>query len=315
MNAIQTLYNIHMERKVPHFSKQFCKDIQKKTELEYFYWVGVFKDDLIHHPDSLKLEFIDSKRIEINQNLQESDYKIWFPERELETYLTVCLETFFRVDSMSQATGVKYNHSMAIGDYKYSSVTKKITIRPISKSSLIEANFNFGFLDFFKPLVQYLTWRKIMDELNEMAEEIRSKKNIHRKLILHDRVQPGESFMEGPGTENLHLNYSPKKFPQIFNEGAYDLFCYLDTEYTNNNKMLKAKYSQLFHFLTYEQLIICTQLEYIKFIANEKGETMSKILGPNFKYTHTILPLFSRLKSDFEKEQKRNKNEYFLNKN
>lgn len=293
-----------MERKVPHFSKQFCMDIQRKAELEYLYWATVFKDELVHHNDSLKLEFIEAKRIEINQNIEESDYRIWFPPRGLESHLTVCLETYFRGNSMSQATGVKYNPSMAVGDHKYSSVTKKITVKPISKFSLMDSNFNFGLMDFFKPLIQYLTWCKMMDELNEMDAAIRKKKTPHQKLILRKMNLDSKGFQIEPRTENLYLSSSSDMFPQIFKEGAYDLFCFLDMEFTKANSMPIAKYSNIFHFLRYEQLVICTQLEYIHFIEHETGERMSKILPKNFKYTDTVFPLLKRLKYDFEKRIK-----------
>jgi hypothetical protein len=279
-------------------------DIQKKAELEYLYWVTEFKDELVHFNEALKLECIEVKRVEINQNIAESDYRIWFPVRGLESHLTACLETYFRGNSMSQATGVKYNPSMSIGDHKYSSVTKKITVKPISKFSLVDSNFNFGLMDFFKPLIQYLTWCKMMDELNEMDAVLRKKKRMHPKSILRKMVFEKEGFRDEPGTEKLYLGASSNKFPQIFNEGAYDLFCYLDMEFTKTNSMPIAKYSNIFRFLKYEQLIICTQLEYIRFIEDETGEKMSKILPQNFKYTDTILPLLKRLKSDFDKRIK-----------
>jgi hypothetical protein len=86
---------------------------------------------------------------------------------------------------------------------------------------------------------------------------------------------------------------------QIFNDGGYDLFLYLVQNYTRDDKTPKAKFSYLFHYLKYEQLILCSQLQYISYLEEECKIKLSKIQRANFKYSDQIQPILGRLRSNF----------------
>lgn len=86
---------------------------------------------------------------------------------------------------------------------------------------------------------------------------------------------------------------------QIFNNGGYDLFLYLVQNYTRDDKTPKAKFSNLFHYLKHEQLILCSQLQYISFIEEEYKIKLSKIMPSNYKYSEQIQPILGRLRSNF----------------
>ncbi|WP_167616994.1 hypothetical protein [Maribellus sediminis] len=73
-------------------------------------------------------------------------------------------------------------------------------------------------------------------------------------------------------------------YPEIFSDGGYDLFSYLNNNYNSENKSPKAKYSVLYHYLKYEQFIVGSQLEYIRFIKNKFGVSLSKIQRTPLKY-------------------------------
>ncbi len=113
--------------------------------------------------------------------------------------------------------------------------------------------------------------------------------NILRvKSILNKKLEKVKD--ESVELEQINENL----FPEIFKEKGYDLFCFLNEKYTKDDNSRKAKYSNLFWFLEYEDLLNCTQLEYIKFISSEYNETMSKIQPKTTKYYDTIQPLLKR---------------------
>jgi hypothetical protein len=77
-------------------------------------------------------------------------------------------------------------------------------------------------------------------------------------------------------------------FIGIFKDNGYSVFRLLNEKYQSNNKKLRAKYSYLYHYLKYEDLIRCNQLEYIDFIKTQFGVEMSKILPKTLKYEDDI---------------------------
>lgn len=85
-------------------------------------------------------------------------------------------------------------------------------------------------------------------------------------------------------------------YPQIFADGGYLMFNNLVANYTKDDHSPVAKFSNLYHFFKYEQLICCTKLEYIDFVAKEYGVHMSKVLPAPQKYHDYILPLLARMK-------------------
>ncbi len=114
---------------------------------------------------------------------------------------------------------------------------------------------------------------------------------------LKDKAATNKSLNpSSPVVTNLH--------PQIFNDGGYDLFSYLVDNYISDGKTLKAKFSYLFQYLKHEQLIVCTQLQYISFIEKEYKVKLSKILRSDFKFSDQIKPILGRLRSNFQQSLK-----------
>jgi len=135
----------------------------------------------------------------------------------------------------------------------------------------------------------------IADQKEALPEHTSSVKEFRDTIIIETKDEP----LASDETPN------PPKFLQIFKEGGYDLFCYLDMEYTIDDISPVAKYSYLYHFLAYEQLIIArSQSKYMEFIKDTFGINMSKILPENDKFNDDIHPLLSRLKSNFDRKYK-----------
>lgn len=93
-------------------------------------------------------------------------------------------------------------------------------------------------------------------------------------------------------------------YPEIFTNEGYELFQYLDENYTRDNQSLRAKYSWIFHYLVKEEMITCTKKLYIKFIKEKYRITFSRIQDPEYKYNNTINPLLRTLEVYFHENQK-----------
>jgi hypothetical protein len=103
-------------------------------------------------------------------------------------------------------------------------------------------------------------------------------------------------------TEIDSKNESGKKknpYPELFSDNNYELFLYLNKEYTRDNKFQPTKLSNIYHFMIYENCISGTQKMYFKFIKSEFNITFSKILPKTYKYEDEIQPLLHRLKKQF----------------
>ena len=134
------------------------------------------------------------------------------------------------------------------------------------------------------------------DPKSALAEKTSSDKKYDSAIIIEM-----EEETSGSSTEN----YIPTKYLQIFKEGGAELFYYLQSEYTLNNNHPVAKYSSIYRFLSYEQLIIArSQSKYMEFIKDSFGISMSKIFSETDKYTDDIHHILSRIKSDFERNHK-----------
>ena len=128
--------------------------------------------------------------------------------------------------------------------------------------------------------LEYIELRKLEREL-----KLKQQKEIQKsKLQTEKKIEPLETI------ENNSIN----DFPEIFAETGFQTFKMLNEKYKKDNKKLKAKYSNLFWFLKKEDLLKCTQLEYIDFINENYSVKLSKILPQTAKYEDIIQPLLMR---------------------
>ena len=157
-----------------------------------------------------------------------------------------------------------------------------------------------------------IVWTIFYSELEDMEQEVKQGVGFDKPEKLSENASSvkasgewtaiGKKDQTGlPANEPL----IPAKFLQIFKEGGAELFEYFQSEYTLDDQSPVAKYSYIYHFLTYEQLIIARcQSKYIEFIKESFGVNMSKILPENDRFEDHIHPLLSRLKSNFGRKSK-----------
>lgn len=122
----------------------------------------------------------------------------------------------------------------------------------------------------------------VKEELPALPVTMHQKKNNEDQRMLNQRKAE-------------RVKQRKAKYPQIFTEGGYLRFQLTVANYTKDDQTPKAKFSNLYHFFKYENLLICTQLEYIDFVEMEYEVHLSKILPTTRKYEENILPLLARI--------------------
>lgn len=147
-------------------------------------------------------------------------------------------------------------------------------------------------------------------ELKKLEKKYLKKLEAEKIKVLPQRKSSKAEYTEAivveKETEATTMNEpsDSSRYSQLFKYKGYELFNYLNTEYTRDNSNPKAKYSYLFHFLSYQELLICTKLNWIAFIQSEMNIHLSRIQDKTPKYEDIIFPLLSRLKADFDKIHK-----------
>jgi len=292
-----------MEARRPHFSNQFCSDIEREVVANFENYDASLRSDLQLYNNDGKLKFINEQLIATREYLKGSIYKTWFSVKDIKADLKGCLEKYFELQPISYATEVEHTNLIEPGFCYYNNSNQKIVVRLLKINPHREKEFDFSRLNQFKKMIQHIIWCMKFLRLKKLDGKIRNKKNDQQNEH-PDRSHSLKKNGEEPKIEKLNNTFRLKKFSLLFKEGAWDLFYYLNTEYIKDDKSPKAKYSSIYHYLKYLHLIAGTQLEYIEFIESEMGVGMSKILPENIKYTDNILPLLKQLKSNFDRGNK-----------
>lgn len=255
---------------------------------------------VVEYDENLKIEFKENFEKLIEQSLKDNYfwqycpfdvYKSNFKKRKdifLKKYQDADVFDFLRYESKKLVENREENDDDFNGFvYEIKQMTKPLFFQI---NSLID--------ETIARKIYYSTCKK-MDFIEAILDPDTKIPPDSRKLkIIIDANDLPESETKqdsAPGT-NLHH--------QIFNEGGYDLFLYLLQNFTRDDKTLKTKFSNLFHYLKYEQIIVCSQLQYISFIEEEYKIKLSKILPSNYKYSDQIQPTLGRLRNDFQQSLK-----------
>lgn len=290
-----------MEASQPHFSNQFCSDIEREVVANFENYDALLMSDLELCDYNELLECIELRRIEAKRNLEGSDLKTLFSVKDIKADLKGCLKKYFELQTLSYATKVEFTNSIGLGNCNYNKSAQSITVRRLKFIPPRVQEFDFSQLHQYKKLIIHLTWDMVFLRVKKIDAKMKRK-----KIFFQEKHQPELIPSEKKASIELKIEknnnfFRHNKFSLLFNEGACDLFYYLNTEYIKDDKSPKSKYSSIYHFLKYLHLIAGTQLEYIEFMESEMGVSMSKILPENYKYTETILPLLKQLKSDFDR--------------
>ncbi len=258
--------------------------------------------------DQMKLEFIQSKRKEIQEKIKEMGMKAHYAMDLYEQHL--------EIEYKKQSNGLPFNIPLIPDD---TSIFKVELIRfPDSEEGYNEVDHvECALTNAQKASEEFIVWTIFYSELEDMEQELRDQTGIDRKNESAETISSvngsGEEMRIGKNNETgLPVNGTifSSKHHQIFKkEASYELFWYLQMEYTLDDNSPVAKYSYIYHFLAYEQLITArSQSKYMEFIKDTFGITMSKILPENDKFNDDIHPLLSRLKSNYEKRSKKELN-------
>jgi hypothetical protein len=157
-----------------------------------------------------------------------------------------------------------------------------------------------------------ILWTTCYSELEDMEQELKEGISVAKQIELTPHISSVKASGEGTAIGKKDQTGVPtnealtsSKVLQIFKKGAYELFCYLQAEYTRDDHSPVAKYSYIYRFLDQEQLVTArSQSNYMEWIKETMGIPMSKVFCKTYKYDDTIHHLLSRLKSNFEKRKK-----------
>lgn len=158
-----------------------------------------------------------------------------------------------------------------------------------------------------------------LGEQNDVHGNFTRKAENKPSIRKADTTCASESFSEDAAKESMpeHLNpiiekimqririesqglFVPENlFPHLFIEGGFILFFRLSMKYTIDDNSPVSKFSNLFHFFKYEQILTCTQAEYISFIESHYDLKMSRVLPAATRYHEIVKPMLERILRGF----------------
>ena len=253
--------------------------------------------------DQTKLEIIQSKRKEVQEKIKEVGIKSHYA---VDLYMQ-----HLDIECKKEFNGLPFYLPLIPDD---TSIFKVEIIRfPDAEEGYIEVDHvECALINAQKAAEESILWIIFYSELEDMEEEVKEEMNGDQKNVIVERSstvkETGEELKIEKSDETLlQVNgiLVSSKYLQIFKKGGYEIFCYLQIEYTLDDHSPVAKYSYIYHFLAYEQLITArSQAKYIEFIKETYGINMSKIFPKTDKFNDDILHLLSQLKSNFERNSK-----------
>ena len=253
--------------------------------------------------DQSKLEFIQSRQKETQEKVKEMGMKAHYAVDLYEQHL--------EIEFKKEANCLPFNIPVIPND---TSIFKVEIIRlPDADGVYIEVDHvECALINAQKVSEEFIVWTIFYSELEDMEQEIHDTIDLDRKNELAETISSVKDSGVEMKIEKSNQTALPEngtivssKYLQIFKEEGAELFDFFQNEYTLDDQSPVAKYSYIYHFLVYEQLITArSQLKYMEFIKEFFGITMSKILPENDKFKDDIHRLLSRLKSNFEKRSK-----------
>ena len=258
--------------------------------------------------DQSKLEIIQSKQKEAQEKIKEMSIKALYA---MDLYYQ-----HLNIEHKKESKGQPFSIPLIPDNTSISKVK-------LTQSADYEDKFNeldhvaCALINAQKICEESIVWTIFYSELEDLEQDIQNGMGIDKKYELNETIssvkESGEVMkIEKSNETGLPVNGTivSSKYLQIFKkEASYELFCYLQMEYTLDDNSPVAKYSYIYHFLAYEQLITArSQSKYLEFIKDTFGINMSKILPENDRFNDDIHHLLSRLRSNFERKSKSEQN-------
>ena len=259
--------------------------------------------------DQTKLEFIQSKRQEVQEKIKEMGMKAHYAVDLYNQHLDIELKKV--------SNGQAFNIPLMLN-------TTSIFKEKIER--ILDSEDGYNEMDHVECALtnaqkageEFIVWTIFYSELEDLEQYIQEGMDADKKYELAETTSSSSSsssvkesreeiIIEKKDDAGLPITQTilPSKFVQIFKEGGVELFDYLQCEYSIDNSTPVAKYSYIYRFLAYEQLINArSQMKYMEFIKVTYGVNMSKIFSENDKFSDDIHHLLSRLKSNFDRKSK-----------
>jgi len=268
--------------------------------------VGVCCDLLVPVLIDLSVEN-DPRKVRLLENkIKETQNKI----KELQEKARCSLDLSIKHLNIEKERCSKIELLLLCSSLKNATISELTKIIPLDILVGLDHS-KYAIITTHKQIVKLHGWILFLSALANMAEKLNtngendqvkvlppnnSMIEKYSEVIIVDAEDEGHAGNETSGSVKTH---------QLFKEGAYDLFVYLDNEYTVDNSSPVAKYSYIYRFLAYEQLIGRSIKAYMEFIKETEGVQMSKVLPEGNKYADIIHPLLCRLKSAFEQRKRK----------
>ena len=201
-----------VEEELLTFSEQFCWDMQTEITPGFRYMRESFENNIQRCNDNDKLDSINCKKTKVRNKLEGNVYDAWFPNDLITTELKRYLYTYYDSLSMSCALLIEYCSSIEYGKHNYNNKTRILTVCPLIHYPEGTEDFSFSSLDYFKPLIKYIVWSKMIIYLNELKAEIKMKKKADQ--LLHDLPKPCRND-ETEISKNLLASPINKNIPKI----------------------------------------------------------------------------------------------------
>lgn len=300
----KTYRNKYKER-LNEFIKQYGPDVseidfidaEKETIEKGFLSYSFPIDDYPFDSAAIEINFLDKK---IQKRLTYSkNKKLNFLESELkriEKQPEFYSDYFENILPPNYIRDIKNRNEILAGFITSAGSDKKLELLPyndfLKKYNQLTERGQIAFLSELKRIISNGAISKAY--LLKEWKDINLKSFVNSQLDSISRINDLEVEIQIDEKSETKKTISENDFPEIFKNDGCQVFWLLNEKYQNSNKKLKAKYSNLYHYLKYEDLLRCTQLEYIEFIKEQFGVEMSKILPKTLKYEDDIQSLLMK---------------------
>lgn len=272
-----------MAKEDSHYRDQFCRTMILQISCTTDLLISSTNNMLSYYKETDRPDVLVKITNKTRKTLLKSKFRDIIPFTEIQSDLYQSMKQYYNHNITCYDMGILHCKSPLSGKDHWQLVGGILVENMLHGFSGKNTHFNFASLAISKPMIQYLAHCMLLIELNHRLEN----KNPGATICPGDSTAPGDSMITC-----------------LFNTGGYELFCYLNENYSPGNKCLPAKFSYLYHFLKHENRLVGSQAEYIHFISTRMQVVMSKIFPRNIKYDDTVFPLLGRLTIDFEKKNK-----------
>ena len=194
-----------MEDDYPHFTDQFCWNIMEAVESEYLDNIEILQNNLLIRDDKEQLAYIETKRTELlNSFNQYANYCTHIPVATMNTVLDFYLVQFFVTNDFFMAEDIEFKHSIKPGQYKYDAARNVLIVHGTGVFNKEKPNFDFSTLECFYPLLEYITYGKLILELNNLKKEITEKIKTDDQRSLN----PANDKTDIMEKQEIHLDFS-----------------------------------------------------------------------------------------------------------